>query len=297
MTPMTCSGCSAFRAFRKRAPAEAGVTADLTLAKIGLAFLLGAILFKVAVAPLHFWLPDVYQGTNLASLAVISSPVKVAVFGMLGMLLWGAFEPLADLWKPVLLIGAAISAVMGNLQAIAQTNIKRLIAYSAVVNAGFILLGILVDSVPVLVFYLGSYGIMTLGSWAALMAMGTRKADVDELSDLAGMGKSHRWIAVAFTVILLSYAGIPLTSGFAAKFGVILEALRPDAGLPRMTLWVVFLSVCGGLVSFYFYFQIIRAMWLQPATAESAERRAGGSGLRWNYVFVLILSVVAIVST
>lgn len=275
---------------------EAGVTADLTLAKIGLAFLMGAILFKVAVAPLHFWLPDVYQGTNLASLAIISSPVKVAVFGMLGMLLWGAFEPLSDLWKPVLLAGAAISAVLGNLQAIAQTNIKRLVAYSAVVNAGFILLGILVDSTPVLVFYLGSYGIMTLGSWAALMAMGTRKADVDELSDLAGMGKSHRWIAVAFTVILLSYAGIPLTSGFAAKFGVVLEALRPDAGLPRMTLWVVFLSVCGGLVSFYFYFQIIRAMWLQSATPESAERRAGGSGLRWNYMFVLILSVVAILA-
>ncbi|MDB5047598.1 MAG: nuoN [Fibrobacteres bacterium] len=275
---------------------EAGATADLTLAKIGLAFLMGAVLFKVAVAPLHSWLPDVYQGTNLASLAIISSPVKVAVFGMLGMLLWGVFEPLSDLWKPVLLLGAALSAIMGNLQAIVQTNIKRLVAYSAVVNGGFILLGILVNSVPIVVFYLGSYGIMTMGSWAALMAMGTRHADVDEISDLAGMGKTHRWLALALTVILLSYAGIPLTSGFAAKFGVVLDALRPDAGLPPMTLWVVFLSVCGGLVSFYFYFQIIRAMWLQSAPAESADRRASGADLRWNYAFVLILSVVVILS-
>ncbi|MEO6095320.1 MAG: NADH-quinone oxidoreductase subunit N [Fibrobacteria bacterium] len=275
---------------------DVGATADLTLAKVGLGFLLGAVLFKVAVAPLHSWLPDVYQGTNLASLAIISSPVKVAVFGMLGMLLWGAFEPLSDLWKPVLLVGAAISAIMGNLQAVVQTNLKRLIAYSAVVNAGFILLGILINSVPIVVFYLGSYGITTLGSWAAFMAMGSRNADVDELSDLAGMGKTNRWLALGLTIILLSYAGIPLTAGFAAKFGVVLEALRPGANLPAMTLPVIFLSVCGGLISFYFYFQMVRAMWLQSPTAEAAERRAKGTDLRWNYAFVLILSVIVILS-
>lgn len=274
---------------------EAGTTADLTLAKIGLAFLMGAVMFKVAVAPFHSWLPDVYQGTNLASLAIISSPVKVAVFGMLGMLLWGAFEPLSDLWKPVLLVGAALSAIMGNLQAIIQTNLKRLVAYSSVVNAGFILLGILVNSVPIVVFYLGTYGIMTLGTWAAFMAMSSKKADVDELSDLAGMGKTNKWLALAMTLILFSYAGIPLTAGFAAKFGVVLEALRPEADLPPMTFYVVILSVCAGLISFYFYFQIIRAMWLQSPSAENAHGRAAGTDLRWNYAFVLILSVVAIV--
>jgi NADH-quinone oxidoreductase subunit N len=275
---------------------DAGLTADLTLAKIGLAFLMGAILFKVAVAPLHSWLPDVYQGTNLASLSIISAPVKVAVFGVLGLLLWGTFWPLADLWKPVLVIGAALSAIVGNLQAITQTNLKRLVAYSSIVNAGFIMLAILVGNTRILLFYLGSYAIMTLGSWAAFMAMGTRKADVDELSDLAGLGKTHRWLAFAMTLILLSYAGIPLTAGFAAKFGVVLEALRPDADLPRMTLPVVFLSVVAGLVSFYFYFQIVRAMWLQPAPADASERRSGGAELRWNYIFVITLSVVLILS-
>jgi NADH-quinone oxidoreductase subunit N len=272
---------------------EAGATGDLGLAKLGLAFMLGAIFFKVAVAPLHSWLPDVYQGTNLASLAIISSPVKVAVFGMLGMLLWGAFEPLADTWKPVLLAGAALSAVMGNLQAISQTNLKRLVAYSAVVNAGFILLGILVNSVAIVVFYLASYGIMTLGSWAALMAMGTRHADVDDLSDLAGLGQTQRWVALGLTIVLLSYAGIPLTAGFAAKFGVVLEALKPDAYLPPGTLAVVYLSVAAGLVSFYFYFRIIRAMWLQSPPAEAPDRTGA---VRWPYVFVLSLSVAAILS-
>jgi NADH-quinone oxidoreductase subunit N len=273
----------------------AGSAGDLALAKIGLALIMGAIFFKVAVAPLHNWLPDVYQGTNLASLAIISSPVKVAVFGMLGMLLWGAFEPLAELWKPVLLAGAAASAVMGNLQAIVQTNLKRLVAYSAVVNAGFILLGILVNSVPIVVFYLGTYGIMTLGSWAAFMAMGTKRADVDVLADVAGLGRTQRWVALAMTIILLSYAGIPLTAGFAAKFGVVLEALKPEAYLPRWTLAVVYLSVAAGLVSFYFYFQIIRAMWMQSPPLDAVERR-GGASVAWPYAFVLVLSVVVILS-
>jgi NADH-quinone oxidoreductase subunit N len=274
--------------------AEAGSSADLVLAKVSLALILGAVLFKTGVAPFHSWLPDVYQGTNFASLAIISSPVKVVVFGMLGMLLWGPFQALSAVWKPVLLAGAAACAILGNLQAISQTNIKRLIAYSAVVNAGFILLCILVDSVPVVVFYLGSYGIMTLGSWAALMAMGSRNADVDELSDLAGMGRAHRWLALGLTVILLSYSGIPLTAGFAAKFGVVLEALKPDAGLPRMTLAVIILSVVAGLISFYYYFQIVRQMWLQAPPADSA--RIAGGRPRWNYVFVLLLSVTVIIS-
>ncbi len=282
---------------------DAGATADLTLAKVGLAFILGALFFKVAIAPFHSWLPDVYQGTNMASLTLISSPVKVAIFGMLGMLLWGTFESLEDVWKPILLIAAAVCAVMGNLQAIIQTNLKRLLAYSTVVNGGFILIGIAVNSAPIVIFYLGSYGVMTLGSWAALMAMGTPKADVDTLADLTGLGRSRRWLALAMTVILLSYAGIPLTSGFAAKFGVLLEALQPNANLPSWTLAVILISVVGGIASFYFYFQILRAMWMgesqdlakgQDLAKASWDGRSGD--LRWNYFFVLTLSVVVILS-
>lgn len=282
---------------------DAGATSDLTLAKVGLAFILGALFFKVAIAPFHSWLPDVYQGTNMASLTLISSPVKVAIFGMLGMLLWGTFESLEDVWKPILLIAAAVCAVMGNLQAIIQTNLKRLLAYSTVVNGGFILIGIAVNSAPIVIFYLGSYGVMTLGSWAALMAMGTSKADVDTLADLTGLGRSRRWLALAMTVILLSYAGIPLTSGFAAKFGVLLEALQPNANLPSWTLAVILISVVGGIASFYFYFQILRAMWMgesqdlakgQDLAKTSWDGRSGD--LRWNYFFVLTLSVVVILS-
>jgi NADH-quinone oxidoreductase subunit N len=134
---------------------------------------------------------------------------------------------------------------------------------------------------------------MTLGSWAAFMAMGTRHADVDELSDVAGLGRTQKWVALAMTLILFSYAGIPLTAGFAAKFGVVLEALKPDAYLPRWTLAVVYLSVAAGLVSFYFYFQIIRAMWLQSPPLDAPDRRGA---VRWPYAFVLTLSVVVILS-
>ena len=275
------------------AAAQAGMTADLSLAKIGLGFILGAIFFKTAVAPFHFWLPDVYQGINLASLAIISSPVKVAVFGMLGLLLWGPFEPLAETWKPILLAAAALCAVLGNFQAIAQSNLKRLMAYSAVVNGGFILLGLLVNSVPIVLFYLASYGVMTVGVWAALMALGNDKADVDELGDLAGMGKSHRWTAIGLTVILMSYAGIPLTSGFAAKFGVVLQVFRPETAMPPWALLVFFLSVIGGLISFYVYFRIIRALWLVPSPEADAPN-VNAREVRWNYTFVLVLSVAIV---
>jgi len=274
--------------------AENGAVADLTLAKLSLAFILGALLFKVGAAPFHAWIPDVYQGSNMASLGIISSPVKVAVFGMMAMLLWGPYLALAEIWKPALLIAALASAVLGNLQAMLQTNLKRLIAYSAVVNAGFILLCIFLDSVPATVFYLGVYGITTLGAWAALMAMGTRNADVDEIADLAGMGKRRKWLALGFTVILLSYAGIPPTAGFAAKFGMALEALKPEAALPRTALFVVSVSVIAGLVSFYYYFQIVRAMWLQAPPRNAGEVGCPGQG--WNYALALVLSLAGIIA-
>ncbi len=281
---------------------EEGLTSDLILAKVGMGFIIGAVFFKVAIAPLHSWLADVYQGTNLASLAIISSPVKVAVFGMLGMLLWGPFEPLASVWKPIIIFGALCSALMGNFQAILQTSLKRLIAFSAVVNGGFILFGILLNSASIVVFYLGSYGVMTLGSWAAMMAMGSKHADVDTLSDLTGLGRSRKGLALALTIILLSYAGIPLTSGFAAKFGILLEAFRPDADLPRFALCVLGISVVAGLVSFYFYFKIVRAMWiqkplettLQTQVQNQLQKTAGE--MRWNYIFVLAISIVVILS-
>jgi NADH-quinone oxidoreductase subunit N len=258
-----------------------GSLPELLLAKTALAFLLAALLFKVAAAPFHAWLPDVYQGTNLASLAFIAAPAKVVLFGLAALLLWGPFAYLHETWKPLLLIVALLSAVFGNFQALAQTGVngqgglvKRVLAYSSTVNAGFILLALFLDSAGAFLFYLMAYGVTVIGVIAALMALGTRGADVDVTGDLRGLGRLHPWIAGGLTVLLFSLAGIPLTAGFAAKFAVISEALVPGFEPARGLLPVLIASVVLGLVSFVFYFRIIRALWL-PYEKGSKDMSSG----------------------
>ena len=269
-----------------------GSTADLIMVKAALVFLMGSLLFKTGVAPLHFWLADVYEGANMASLAFLSVPVKVASFGLLGLMLWGPFAFLSPTWKPVLLAAVVCCAVFGNFQAIAQTRLKRLLAYSAVANAGFILLALLLNSAWAFLFYLVVYGLTSLGLLAAFMALGTDVADVDKLEDLRGVGKKHPWLASGLTLMLFSLAGIPLTAGFAAKFAVISEAFKPNLMLPHGFYAVLITSVVLGLISFFFYFKLVRSIWLSPEEESSEEvpRQLG-----WNAIFVLSLCAVAIV--
>jgi NADH-quinone oxidoreductase subunit N len=263
-----------------------GAGSELILAKVALAFLVAALLFKVAAAPFHLWLPDVYQGTNLASLAFIAAPAKVVLFGLIALLLWGPFAYLHESWKPLLLVAALLCAVFGNFQALTQRSLKRILAFSSTVNAGFLLLALFLDSAGAFLFYLMAYGITVIGVIAAFMALGTRTADVEEADDLRGLGRRHPWIAGALTVMLFSLAGIPLTAGFAAKFSVAADAFGPGFEPARGFFPVLIASVVLGLVSFVFYFRIIRALWLSPAPdlpeSASPEPRAPG----FNPLFV-----------
>jgi NADH-quinone oxidoreductase subunit N len=181
------------------------------------------------------------------------------------------------------------------LQAIAQTQIKRLLAYSSVVNAGFLLLALVSGGRDAIVLYLAFYGFTTVGSLAALMAFGTAKADVDELGDLLGLGRRYPFLAILFTLVLLSYAGIPLTAGFAAKFGVTLEFFRPGALFGKAAVVVMVLSLVMSLISFYYYFKIVRAMWMKPENSAEQEIQEGRDW-RWSTVFGLILCVAAVLA-
>ena len=281
-----------------------GATPDLVMVKVAMVFIVGALLFKTATAPLHLWLPDIYEGSNLASLAFLSVPVKVASFGLLGLLLWGPFAYLYRTWIPLILVAALCCAIFGNVQAILQTRLKRILAYSAVANAGFILLSLMLNSAWVFMFYLVVYGLTTLGILAAFVALGTRTTDVDTLEDLRGMGKKYPWLSAALTLMLFSLAGIPVTAGFAAKFNVISAAFRPGAILPPGFLLVLVVSVVLGLVSFFFYFKLVRALWFaapvksnpfNPEEEEPSEAPVLDRSLGWNALFVLSLCVVAIV--
>jgi NADH-quinone oxidoreductase subunit N len=247
---------------------------ELIFAKVALAFLLTALLFKVAVAPFHAWLPDVYQGSNLASLAFIASPAKVVLFGLIALLLWGPFAYLHETWKPLLLVAALLSAVFGNFQALSQRSLKRVLAFSSTVNAGFILLALFLDSAGAFLFYLMAYGITVIGALAAMTVLGTSTADVEDADDLRGLGRRHPWVAGALTVMLFSLAGIPLTAGFAAKFAVAAGAFAPGLQSAPGFVPVLVASVVLSLVSFVFYFRIVRALWLLPAP----EGGSGSSG-------------------
>jgi NADH-quinone oxidoreductase subunit N len=272
-----------------------GRAADLALAKISLALFAGSLFFKVGVAPFHSWLPEVYLGSNYASLAFIGGPAKVAIFGMLAMLLWGPFQPLYETWKPLLLLGAACCAIIGNLQAIAQTQVKRLLAYSAVANAGFLLLAFITGGRDTIILYLAAYGLTSMGAFAALMAFGTKTADIDELSDLLGLGKKHPLLASLFTFVLLSYAGIPLTAGFAAKFGVAFEFFKPGSMFGNTAVGVLVLSLVTSLISFYYYFKIVRALWMKPESSLDQELTVERDW-KLSTVFALVLCVAAVLA-
>jgi NADH-quinone oxidoreductase subunit N len=271
-----------------------GAGSELILAKAALAFLLAALLFKIAAAPFHFWLPDVYQGSNLASLAFIAAPAKVALFGLVALLLWGPFAYLHETWKPLLLGAALLSAVFGNFQALSQRSLKRMLAFSSTVNAGFLLLALFLDSAGAFLFYLTAYGLTVIGVLAALMALGTRNADVEDTDDLRGLGGRHPWIAGAFTILLFSLAGIPLTAGFAAKFSVAADAFGPGFEPARGFFPVLIASLVLGLVSFAFYFRIVRALWLSPPLDLSERGEPEPRAPGFNPLFVAGLCVVLV---
>jgi len=269
-----------------------GAEAELLLAKTALAFFVAALLFKAAAAPFHLWLPDVYQGTNLASLSLIAAPAKVALLGLLALLLWGPFAYLNETWKPLLLIAALLSAVLGNFQALsrgAQASVKRVLAFSSTVNAGFIILALFLSSAAAFLTYLAAYGLTVVGVVAAFAALGSRTADIEGPDDLQGLGRRHPWIAGALTVLLFSLAGIPLTAGFAAKFAVVADAFTPGYAPHPGFLAVLITSVVLGLVSFVFYFRMVKALWL-PASAEAAAEQSAEDerGTDVNAAFVAL---------
>lgn len=259
----------------KLATAEGG---QLQLAHIAVMLILSALFFKTAVAPFHFWLADVYQGSSLAALTIIASPVKLAVFGLLFALCNGPFVALANVWKPALLLCAGAGVLIGNVQAISQSQIKRLFAYSGVVNASFILLTIVADAPGAFALYLTTYGVMTTGLWAAMMAVGTAHADADELKDLSGLAAKHPFVAIGITVLLLSYAGVPPTAGFFAKLAAATELLRHGSELPSWYLGVLGAAFVTTLISFFYYFQMLRQMWFTDATDVQPARQ-----LLWNH--------------
>ncbi|MFF8314110.1 NADH-quinone oxidoreductase subunit NuoN [Streptomyces lydicus] len=245
-------------------PALAGTMGNDALLLIGGALVLMGLLFKVGAVPFHMWTPDVYQGAPTPVTGFMAAATKVAAFGALLRLLYVVLPGLRWDWRPVLWGVAILTMLGGAVVAITQTDIKRLLAYSSIAHAGFILAGVIAtseDGVSSVLFYLGAYSFVTLGAFAVVTLVRDAGGEATQLSKWAGLGRRSPLVAAVFAVFLLAFAGIPLTSGFAGKFAVFKAAAQSGAG------WLVVVGVISSAIAAFFYIRVIVLMFFnEPKT-------------------------------
>jgi NADH-quinone oxidoreductase subunit N len=255
------------------------------LALVGLGLLVVGFAFKVSSVPFHQWTPDVYEGAPAVVTAYMSITVKVAAFAALLRLLVEAFGGVAPRLNELFWGLALVTILVGNVMATIQTNLKRLLAYSSIAHAGYLLIGFAagtVESYSAVLFYLLGYVFMNLGAFAVLVALATGGKDCEELDDLAGLARKRPGLAALLTLFALSLAGIPGTVGFAAKFFLFKSAL--DAGLIGLTLVAIF----GSLVSVYYYLRLPVVMYMrEPGDAKLRPEAAT--------LEIVVLAVCAVV--
>jgi NADH-quinone oxidoreductase subunit N len=275
--------------------------ARFTLLLMGVGLVLVGLGFKVAVAPFHMWTPDVYDGAPSVVTAFMSVGAKAGGFAALLRVFVTAFPALAVEWAAVAAIIAALTMVIGNFAAIAQTNIKRLLAYSSIAHAGYILMGLVAAgaanpelrefSVGASIFYLLAYAVTNLGTWAVVMAVERAESDGAptnglSLSDYAGLSIRRPGLALAMAIFMLSLTGVPLTVGFIGKLYVFRAAL--DAGY----LWLALVGVLTSLVSAYYYLRVVVVMYMQPGTPVTVSRPALNLTVALTALATFILGVL-----
>ncbi|GGU63877.1 NADH-quinone oxidoreductase subunit N [Streptomyces albospinus] len=245
-------------------PALAGTMGNDALLLIGGALLLMGLLFKVGAVPFHMWTPDVYQGAPTPVTGFMAAATKVAAFGALLRLLYVVLPGMRWDWRPVMWGVAIITMLGGAIIAITQTDIKRLLAYSSIAHAGFILAGVIAasrDGISSVLFYLAAYSFVTLGAFAVVTLVRDAGGEATHLSKWAGLGRRSPLVAAVFAVFLLAFAGIPLTSGFAGKFAVFKAAAESGAG------WLVVVGVISSAIAAFFYIRVIVLMFFsEPKT-------------------------------
>ena len=236
----------------------------------GLVFIVAGVAFKIGVAPFHMWIPDVYHGAPTPVTLVIGSAPKLAAFAIgIRLLVNGMFDLAVD-WQPMLALCALLSMAIGNITAIAQSNLKRMLAYSTIAQMGFLLLGLLSGVVEgnalnapeaygAALFYAIVYLVMSLGAFGMLLYCSRSGFDCETLDDMRGLSRRAPWFAFLMMIIMLSLAGLPPTAGFYAKFVVLSAAV--SAGY----LWLAVAAVVLSLVGAFYYLRIVKLMYFDDA--------------------------------
>jgi NADH-quinone oxidoreductase subunit N len=237
-----------------------------SMALIGVALLSVGLLFKVGAVPFHSWIPDVYQGAPTPITGFMAAATKVAAFGALLRVVYVALPPLHDQWRPVLWAIAILTIAVGTVTAVTQTDVKRLLAYSSIAHVGFILTGVIADNTAGLsatMFYLVAYSFSTVGAFAVVGLIRNSHDEEDAtISHWAGLGQRYPVVGLLFSMFLLAFAGIPLTSGFISKFAVFQAAAKGGA-VP-----LVIIGVIGSAVAAYFYVRVIVMMFFTEPHGE-----------------------------
>ena len=251
-----------------------------TLVLLGTAMVATGLAFKTSVAPFHQWTPDVYQGAPTPITAFMAVATKAAAFIALARLFEVALGPIAHDWKPALAALAVISIAVGNIGALGQDSLKRLMGYSGIAQAGYMLAGVVVATetgLKALVFYLAAYTLMNLAVFAVIVARERETGHGDDIESVAGIGRSRPLLAWPLTIGMLALAGLPGTSGFMGKLFLI------EASVDGDYTWLGVIIVIGSMVSLAYYLRVVAAVWMRPeptavpGPAEPMPAIAGGS--------------------
>ncbi len=236
---------------------------------VGIGMLLVGLGFKVSAAPFHVWTPDVYEGAPTPVTAFMASAGKVAAFAALIRILSVGLEQRVDDWRPVVWALAILTVFTGSILAVVQTNVKRMLAYSSISHAGFILVGVEAaghmgsDGVATSMNYLAIYTVLVMGSFAIVLALSGNTDGETNLSDFKGLAKRRPALALAFTVLLFAQAGVPLTAGFVSKFAVIKSSVEANSYVLAIAAMV------AAVIGAYLYLRIAVSMWLEEPASDS----------------------------
>lgn len=266
---------------------------------VGLILITVAICFKISAVPFHMWTPDVYQGSPTIVTIFFASLPKVAALGLFAKILYHGFVDLAEQWIQIILIVSVASMFVGSLAAIMQTNIKRMLAYSSIGNVGFILVGLVSGEEQGLkgfMIYLMIYLTMTMGIFAAILMLRPAGKAVEEIKQLAGLSKSHPYLAFAISVLLFSLAGIPPFAGFFAKFYILMAAI--DQGAYYYAVSVVTASV----IAAFYYIRIVKIIYMDEAdqsielSSPFSIKATLATSVTFNLLYVIMPAPIIIIA-
>lgn len=253
----------------------------------GIVMLLIGLLFKISASPFHFWAPDVYQGSHTNVTAFMSTVVKTAAIAGFARL-FGSSVLIKDyaFWAPLLAFCAGLTIIVGNVMAVNQNNVKRLLAFSSISHAGFLLIAVVTGSLKGVMVYTAAYSLASLAAFAVLQVIQNHSGD-DALERFNGLGKRSPLLAFTLTLALLSLAGIPPTAGFFGKYYLFMQAFKTGHA------WLAVIGILGSLIGLYYYFRIIIAMYFREAPAD-AKSAPAANDLQQLLLFITALGIIVI---